>query len=71
MTHASLVNTPDLGPHHGPKSNCHCQVAYAGVADHGGVEWVVYHCPWCSKLIYTVGGGRHWLNYEEGVSDEC
>jgi hypothetical protein len=68
QTHASLLNPPDRGSHRGPKkTNCWCEVAYAGTTVHGGIEWIVYCCRWCRTLIYTVGGHQHDRNYEEGV----
>jgi hypothetical protein len=67
MTHFSLVRTAYRGLRGGPKVPCNCEVQFAGIADRGGVEWLVYFCPWCSKLVYTVEGGPHRSNYEEDL----
>jgi hypothetical protein len=68
MTHAEMVNVFNLGPHHAPKNTntCHAELNYAGYSDHGGTEWIIFHCPSCNRLVYSIGGGRHWRNYTEG-----
>lgn len=70
MTHAQALNTRDTGPNGGDNATCDGTLIDPQYAFHSDVAWTKFLCSKCGKIIYTVGGGRHWWNYDRDVNVE-
>lgn len=61
FTHARALHYPQFG---GAKSDCPGELAYMRRVFHSDVSWDKYLCRRCLRVIYMVGGSRHWWNYD-------